>query len=261
MDAINMIKTSYVKELLEKGEREDSRKMHDFRPIKLEVGQMKNAEGSAQVDLGDTRVLAGVKLILDKPMEDTPKQGNLVCSAELLPLAAPNYESGPPSPDAIEYARVVDRGIRAANCVDLESLYIEEEKSWTVYVDLYVLNYDGNLFDAGEIAAMSALLNTVVPKYEDKKVIREERKTKLKVDNIVASSTFAKIGSHIILDPTGNEEIAMDTRMTISTDEDNVRAMQKGLRGAFSVKEIEDMIDISFNKHKELKDIIKRGQK
>jgi exosome complex RNA-binding protein Rrp42 (RNase PH superfamily) len=53
----------------------------------------------------------------------------------------------------------------------------------------------------------------------------------------------------------------MDTRMTVATDEDNVRAMQKGLRGGFSVKEVEEMIDISFNKHKELKDIIKRGQK
>ncbi len=101
------------------------------------------------MDLGATRVLAGVKLMLDEPMEDTPNQGNLVVSAELLPLASATYESGPPSPEAIEFARVVDRGIRHGNCVNLESLFVEEEKAWTVYVDLYVLNYNGNLFDAG----------------------------------------------------------------------------------------------------------------
>lgn len=261
MEAIDIIKTSYIKELLEKNEREDARVLDVFRPIKVEAGLMRNAEGSAQVDLGNTQILAGVKLDLAEPMEDTPNQGNFVCSAELLPLASSTYETGPPSPEAIEFARVVDRGIRAGNCVDLESLFVEEGKAWTVYVDLYVLNYNGNLFDAGEMAAMSALLNTTVPKYEDGKIDRESRSTKLKVNNVVTSTTFAKIGSRIMLDPSANEETAMDTRMTIATDKDNVRAMQKGLRGSFSIKEIEDMIDVAFNKHDELKSIIKKAQK
>lgn len=260
MQAIDIVKTSYIRELLAKGEREDSRQMLEFRPVSIETGLIKNAEGSAQVDLGATRVLAGVKLELDEPMEDTPNQGNLVCSAELLPFASATYETGPPSPEAIEFARVVDRGIRAGNCIDLESLFVEEEKAWSVYVDLYVLNYNGNLFDAGEIAAMSALLNTGIPKYEDGDVIREERPTKLKIDNIVTSATFAKIGGRIILDPTGNEETAANARMTIATDQDNVRAMQKGFSGGFFVNEVDELIDIAFNKHKDIKDIIK-GQK
>ncbi|MGD0729246.1 MAG: exosome complex protein Rrp42 [Candidatus Micrarchaeaceae archaeon] len=261
MDAINIVKTNYIKELLAKNEREDMRDMMSFRAISIDNGMIKNAEGSSQVDLGATRVLAGVKLQLDEPMEDTPNQGNLVVSAELLPLASADYESGPPSPVAIEFARVVDRGIRAANCVNLESLFIEEGKSWTVYVDLYVLNYNGNLFDAGEIAAMSALLDTRVPKYEDEKVIREETSGKLKIDNIVTSATFAKIDNKILLDPTENEENACDGRITIATDKENVRAIQKGLRGGFSSKEVMDLIDVTFNKHEELKGILKKSQK
>ncbi|MGD0510365.1 MAG: RNA-binding protein [Candidatus Micrarchaeaceae archaeon] len=261
MQAIDIVKTSYIRELLAKDMREDERGLLDFRPITIETGLLGNAEGSAQVDLGATRVLAGVKLVLDKPMEDTPNQGNLVCSAELLPLASANYESGPPSPEAIEFARVVDRGIRAGNCVNLESLFVAEEKAWTVYIDLYVLNYNGNLFDAGEIAAMSALLNTGVPKYEDEKVVREERAGKLKVDNIVTSATFGKMDGKIILDPSENEEIAAEGRITIATDEDNVRAVQKGFSGGFFVNEVEDLIDVAFNKHKELKGIITKSQK
>lgn len=261
MEAIDIVKTSYIKELLAKGEREDSRKMHEFRSIAIETGLLGNAEGSAQVDLGATRVLAGVKLTLDEPMEDTPNQGSLVCSAELLPLASPSYETGPPSPMAIEFARVVDRGIRAGNCIDLESLFVEEGKAWTIYVDLYVLNFHGNLFDAGEIAAMSALLNTKVPKYEDSKVIREDRKAMLKINNTVTSCTFAKIGKEILLDPDGNEETAADARMTIATDHDSIRAMQKGLSGGFSVPEVENMMDVAFNNHKHLKGIIQKSQK
>lgn len=261
MEAIDIVKTSYIKELLAKGEREDSRGMYDYRPIRIETGSMVNAEGSAQVDLGATKVLAGVKLVVEDTRPDEPNQGNLVCSAELLPMASPNYETGPPSPEAIEFARVVDRGIRHGECIDVESLLVEEGKAWTVYVDLYVMNYDGNLFDAGELAAMSALLNSVVPKYEDSKVIREERKTKLKIDNIVTSTTFAKIGNKLILDPTGNEEHAAACRFTIATDKENVRAMQKGLGGGLFVNEVEDLIDVSFNKHAELKDLMKQAQK
>jgi len=261
MDAIDTVKTSYVRELLMKGEREDSRQLLEFRPIKIETGIIKNAEGSAMVDLGATRVLAGVKTDLNEPMEDTPNQGNMVVSAELLPLASASYETGPPSPEAIEFARVVDRGIRAGNCVNLESLFVEEGKAWTVYVDLYVLNFNGNLFDAGGLAAMSALLDTGVPKYEDSKVIREERPNKLKVDNIVTPTTFAKVADKIILDPTGNEEKAASARMTIALDKESVRSMQKGLGGGFYKNEVEELIDVAFNKHEELKGIMKKAQK
>ena len=261
MQAIDIVKAGYIRELLAKDQREDLRDRLSFRPIKIETGIIKNAEGSAQVDLGATRVLAGVKLQLDEPPEDTPNQGNLVVSAELLPLASADYETGPPSPEAIEFARVVDRGIRAANCVDLESLFVEEGKAWNVYVDLYVLNFNGNLFDTGELAAMSALMNAKVPKYEEGKETRAERIKPLKIDNVVTSTTFVKIGKSILLDPTGNEEIAADARITIATDEDNVRAIQKGLRGGFSSQEVLELIDVAFNKHKELKSILNSSQK
>lgn len=253
MEAIDMVKSSYVQELLAKGLRADLRKVSDFRKMTIATNVIENAEGSAQVDLGNTRVLAGVKLMLGEPMEDTPNEGTLAMSAELLPLASADYETGPPSPNSIELARVVDRGIRAGRCVDLESLLVEEGKAWSVYVDIYVLNYDGNLFDAGEIAVMSALLTTKVPAYEDSKVVREKREKELKINNVVTSATFAKINGGMVLDPDGNEEGAASARLTIATDGTYIRAMQKGLGGSFTQKEIEDMADMALKKHAELK--------
>ena len=261
MGAIDIVKTGYIRELIDRNVREDSRELTAFRKITIETGIIKNAEGSAQVDLGTTRVLAGIKLSLDEPMLDTPNQGNLVVSAELLPLASENFETGPPSPESIELARVVDRGIRAGNCVNLESLFVEEKKVWSVYIDLYVLNYNGNLFDAGTIAAMSALLNTGVPKYENSEVVRAERPSKLRIDNIVTSTTFAKIGGKCIVDPTANEMNASSARITITTDDSNIRAMQKGMSGGFFADEVDQLVGAAFNKHKELKDIIEKSQK
>ena len=148
---------------------------------------------------------------------------------------------------------MTDRGIRAGNCVNLEDLFIEEGKVWTVFVDLYVLNYDGNLFDAATMAAMAALSSAKVPAYRDGKDIRTERTKPMKLDCIVASTTFAKIGDKYVLDATGEEEKASSTRLTITTDGSQIRAMQKGLGGSWKKQELMEMMDISLKSHERLK--------
>src|SRR5690348_18488858 len=130
MQAINSVKGAYVQELLSKGIREDHRGAWEYRNMVIRHNVLPNAEGSAQVDLGNTKVLAAIKMGVGTPMPDKPEEGNLMTMAELLPLASADYETGPPSPDSIELARVVDRGIRAANVVDLPSLFIEKDKVW-----------------------------------------------------------------------------------------------------------------------------------
>ena len=47
---------------------------------------------------------------------------------ELVPFASPMFESGPPREDAIELARVVDRGIRHSEIVDKKKLCITPGK-------------------------------------------------------------------------------------------------------------------------------------
>jgi exosome complex component RRP42 len=253
MEGFDIVKSHYIKEMIAKGMREDNRGPFDFREIKITPNVISHAEGSAQVDLGATRVLVGVKMQVEEPMEDTPKQGNLMVSAELLPLAHAEFESGPPSPESIELARVVDRGIRAAEIVDLESLLIEEGKAWSIFIDLYVLNYNGNLFDASTLAAMSALATAKVPKYEDGKAVYEKKTEPLKLKGYVVSTTFGKIENALLLDTNMHEENAASARLTVANDGNVVRAMQKGLGGSLSSAEIEKLVDVSLSKYGELK--------
>ncbi len=256
MEIINTLKGEHIKELLKNNRRIDTRTFMEMRKVKIARGVLPQAEGSAQVDLGTTKVLVGVKLMPDDPMPDTPNQGNLITSAELLPLAHPEYETGPPSSESIELARVVDRGIRAGNCIDLESLVLEDKKVWSVYIDLYILNFGGNLFDASTMAAMAALLDTKIPKYENGLVVREERVKSLKIDNIVSSTTFGKIDNYMLLDMNDNEEGMADARVTICTDGISIRAMQKGLSGSFKPEEIGSLIDVSLSEHQKIKRIL-----
>ena len=113
------------------------------REIKIEQGLIERAEGSARVLLGKTEVLVGVKVETGEPFSDTPNEGVLTVNAELVPIASPNFEAGPPDENSIELARVVDRGIRESKAIDNEKLCIEPgKKVFVVFVDVYVLNHE-----------------------------------------------------------------------------------------------------------------------
>ncbi|MEM3213578.1 MAG: exosome complex component Rrp42, partial [Metallosphaera sp.] len=121
-NVVPLIKKESIISLLERGSRNDGRKFNDYRPLSITLGYAKKADGSALVKLGDTTVLAGVKIEEDEPYSDTPNQGNLVVNAELLPLAYETFEPGPPDENAIELSRVVDRSLRDSKAVDLSAL-------------------------------------------------------------------------------------------------------------------------------------------
>ncbi|MBU0535860.1 MAG: RNA-binding protein, partial [Nanoarchaeota archaeon] len=65
-------------ESLNKGVRHDGRKLDEFRKVEVEYGISKSAEGSARVRLGETEVIAGVKLGVEKPYPDRPEEGMLM---------------------------------------------------------------------------------------------------------------------------------------------------------------------------------------
>ena len=113
-------------------------------------------------------MITGVKMAIETPYPDTPDSGNLMVGAELSPMASPEFESGPPSIQAIELARVVDRGIRESKAIDFDKLCIEKgEKVWSVMIDLTPINDAGNLFDVAALSALAAIKNAKFPKLEE----------------------------------------------------------------------------------------------
>lgn len=250
-----------IAELVSKGERIDGRGPTDYREMEVEHGIIEIAEGSARVRLGKTEVLVGIKVQIGEPYPDTPNAGVLAVNAELVPLASPTFEPGPPNKNAIELARVVDRGIRESKAIDFEKLCIQPgKKVFVVFVDLYVLNYDGNLIDASALAALNALLNTKMFKYEveDGEVKIKPGYSPLPVKRHPIAVTMAKINNILIVDPRLEEEQVMDSRLTLTVDEeDNICAIQKGGGGYFSPKEVLEAADIAKKKSKETRTKLK----
>tara|TARA_Y100000034_G_C6784757_1_gene350990 strand:- start:29 stop:838 length:810 start_codon:yes stop_codon:yes gene_type:complete len=252
-----------IRQYLEKNKRFDGRKLDEFRNIEVEVGVSKKAEGSARVRIGKTEVIVGVKLGLGTPYSDSPNKGNLMTTVELTPLSSPRFEAGPPKFRAIEIGRVIDRGIRESKVINFEGLCIKEgEKVWTIFVDIYSMNDDGNLMDAAGIGAVVALKNAKMPKYDEKTgtiVYGEltDKKLPLKKD-IPISITAHKIGNSIIVDPTQEEEDLSETRVTIGFSDGIISSMQKGESTSITPEEMGEVFEII---EKSWKDVFKKIEK
>ncbi len=260
----NNIVTNHVVNLLEKEFRLDGRKLDQFRDIKIEYGiSNKSAEGSALVKIGKTEVIAGVKMDVGAPYPDKLDEGTIIVNVELIPLSSAEFESGPPSIKSIEMARsVVDRGLRESKAIDFKKLCIKKgEKVWTILIDAYSLNDDGNLADAMGLATLAAIKDAKYPKYDEKtEKIDYIEKTKKGVDlkEIPIPVTILKIKNKFIVDPVLDEENAMSARLTVTTVEDGrICALQKGGDLALTIDDVEKMIELATKKGKELRKLFK----
>lgn len=243
--------------LLNANTRLDGRKPTEFRgPVELEYGVVKTAEGSARVKIGETEVIVGVKMDVGEPYPDTPNEGTIIVGAELLPMSNPEFELGPPGLQAIELARVVDRGIRESKALDFKKLCITpSEKIWMVIIDICPINDAGNLFDASSLAALAALKDAKYPSFDGEKIdYKAKTDKKLELEKLPIAVTVIKIGTKFIVDPDTEEEKAIDARLTVSSIENGTLcALQKGGDFPLTAEDIDKMLDIGIEKAKELR--------
>lgn len=258
---ITKIDKEFIRTMAKEGKREDGRTFEQFRPLTVELGYAKNAEGSALVTLGETRVLAGVKLSVGEPFADTPNEGVLIVNAELGPKASPEFETGPPREEAVELARVIDRGIRESKCIDLEALCITpKEKVWIVNIDIDPINDAGNLIDASGVAAIAALYDAKIPELDGDGVpIFGTSAGKLKLKHVPVPVTVFKINGALVLDADFEEAAAADSRLTVTSVDGFLCAIQKGGEGNFKTSEVVRGVELAYKKARELREVVKQA--
>lgn len=251
-------------EIFKEDKRFDGRSTKEFRDFKIEYDVSNKAEGSARIRLGKTEVIVGIKLAPGTPYPDSPDKGNLMVSGDLLPLASPRFESGPPGFQAIELPRLIDRAVRESGMIDLSKLVIKEGESvWTLFIDIYPINDDGNLIDAASIATIAALRNAQIPGVDENGNADYSQKTgPLPLTDISPISfSFFKLADSIILDPTREEEEACEARITFGISMWNgqymVNSCQKIGATMISQEEVDQMMDLIPSKLDELSEKLK----
>ena len=235
---------------LGEGKRFDGRTPTQFRDLEIEFGVSNKAEGSVRVRLGKTEVIVGIKMDVSAPYPDSPNKGNLMVTAEMLPLSSPRFEAGPPKFDAIELGRVTDRGLRESGFIQFDKLCIVEgEKVWTVFVDVYSINDDGNLIDAAAIGAVAALKIAKIPKYNEEtgKVIYGESFGELLplAEKMPISVSAYKLGEHLVFDPTREEEDLASSRVTMSFSGEIISSLQKSGSAPFEIDKMKEVFEVA----------------
>ena len=251
-NVISEIKKDFIYNLLLKGERVDGRTFDQYREISIQRDIIRKAEGSALVKLGASQVLVGVKMQPGEPFPDSPTRGVIITNAELVPLASPSFEPGPPNEVGIELARLVDRGVRESKAVDLEKLCIVPGKQvWIIFIDVHILDDCGNILDAASLGAIAALLCTKVP--ASRFGLGED--IILPIKDLPIATSAIEIKDVLMFDPGEDEEAIANTKLTIiTTMNGDICGSQKSGTGTLKPEQVYRIIDIACEKAKEIRE-------
>jgi exosome complex component RRP41 len=141
-----------------KGLRLDGRKPDELRQVKLEVGVIPNADGSAYVEHGKNKILAAVY----GPREVHPKHLSLQdrtflkCRYHMAPFSVQERKSPAPSRREIELSKVIKESLEPA-------VFTEYYPRTMVDVFIEVLQADGGTRCASITAAALALADSGIP--------------------------------------------------------------------------------------------------
>ncbi|KAL5097042.1 hypothetical protein RYX36_001369 [Vicia faba] len=217
--------------------RVDGRGPLDYRKLNIKFGR---DNGSAEVQLGETRVMGFVSGQLVQPYRDRPNEGTLSIFTEFSPMADPSFEPGRPGESAVELGRIIDRGLRESRAIDTESLCILSAKLvWAIRIDIHILDNAGNLVDAANIAALASLMTFRRPECslggeDGQQVVVHPPEVReplpLIIHHLPIAVTFGFFSNEnlVVLDPTYREEAVMTGRMTTSLNANgDVCAIQK----------------------------------
>jgi exosome complex component RRP41 len=100
----------------ENGIRCDGRKVDETRNISIKAGVLKNANGSAYIEFGDNKILAGVfgpRDVHPKHMSDTDT-GIIRCRYHMSPFSVTERKNPAPSRREIEIGKVIKEALRPA---------------------------------------------------------------------------------------------------------------------------------------------------
>lgn len=144
--------------------RPSLREFSQPRDLKIEISP--KTYGSCTVSLGKTRISCKITAEIVQPYEERPFEGLFNINTEISPMCSPIFanlddQNGSPiGMDELTISRIIEKAIRRANALDLESLCIHAgSKCWSIRADVHFINYDGNLIDTACIAVLTSLMH------------------------------------------------------------------------------------------------------
>jgi len=190
-----MSKIGQPEKMIVNGKRLDGRELEQFRPITVEVGVLKRAEGSAIFKFGDTYALAAVfgpRTMHPRHMQD-PQRAILRCRYSMAPFSTNERIRPGVSRRSVEISKVLNEAL--SNVV-----FFEDYPKTGIDVFVEILQADASTRCAGLNAASLALVEAGVP-----------------IKDLISSCSVGKVDGQIVLDVGGDEDQFGDVDMATAT--------------------------------------------
>lgn len=221
------------------GLRHDGRRPDELRPIRMETGIFNNADGSAMVEYGRTRVVAAVY----GPREPLqrfpllPDKATLRVRYHMAPFSTEERKNPAPSRREIELSKV----IREA----LEPIVLSEEYPRTV-IDIFleVLQADGGTRTAAVTAASLAVADAGIP-----------------MKALVGGVAMGKVEGVLVVDVDEVEDMYGEADMPVAAAPDINLITLLQLNGVLTREEFSKALDMALEAIKKIVDLEKKALK
>lgn len=222
-----------------KGIRTDGRKLDEIRPLKLEVGVVHNADGSAYIEQGKNKILAA----LYGPREVHPRhlalpdRGILRCRYHMAPFSVDERKSPAPSRREVEISKVIREALEPA-------IFLERFPRTSIDLFIEVLQADGGTRCASITVASLALADAGIP-----------------MKDLVVACAAGKADEHLVLDLNDIEdkEGKADVPVAYLPNFDAVALLQ--MDGQLTIDEFKETIDLALNGCRQIHEVQKESLK
>jgi len=219
--------------------RSDGRKSTDLRPVRITPEVIRHAEGSAEIQMGNTRVIctASVEPGVPKWLMGSG-EGWITAEYGMLPRSTHtriNREKAMNSGRSQEISRLIGRSLRSA--VDLKLL---GEKQITIDCD--VMQADGGTRTAAITGGFVALALAL-------KFLKDQRQINhLPLKNYVAATSVGILQSQLLLDLNYDEDSACGTDMNfVMTNQQQFIEVQGTAEGEpFTKSQMDEMSHLAY---------------
>jgi exosome complex component RRP41 len=170
--------------MTEDGIRCDGRRLDELRNISIKVGVLKNADGSAYIEFGKNKILAGVFGPRDVHPKHMANQdsGILRCRYHMSPFSVTERKNPAPSRREIEISKVIKEALQP-------SVILKDFPRTVIDVFIEVLQADGGSRCAALDAASVALADAGIP-----------------MRDLVSACAAGKVADRIVLDVNNEED-------------------------------------------------------
>ena len=220
--------------------RGDGRKFDQLRPVNIVPHFLKYAEGSALIELGDTRIICGASLEEGVPhFLKNSGQGWITAEYGMLPRSTGvrmvrEATRGRTSGRTQEIQRIIGRSLRAV--VDLQKL-----GELTLWIDCDVIQADGGTRTASLTGGFVALVLALQKLYDEKLI------PGIPVKDYVAAVSVGIVGGEMLLDLTYGEDSAAEVDMNVAQTGRGKLVEIQGTSeaGLFTLTQLKQMITLA----------------